>query len=406
MPSSRLRNVVRALLTATGTLGVARRIRGTTHGEASGVPPVIVQHDAVHPVAVETIDAAAAEVTALEVIAAAATPEPAPEYASRVAAEIATFENDAVVHNLPEIFHYWSNKYLLPTIQPFGFVHPDDFFIKQLAKVIDANPQDHGTFISVGAGNCDTEVRIAQGLVALGYADFTIECLDLNPSMLARGRELALQEGVSQHVLPAEGDFNQWTPTKAYSAVMANQSLHHVMELEHLFDAIVSAIKARNGVLITSDMIGRNGHQRWPEALSIVEALWNELPQQYKYNHQLSRLEETYVNWDCSSEGFEGIRAQDIMPLLAARFHFDLFVPFANLISPFVDRSFGHNFDVNSETDRAFIDKVQARDDAEIRSGRIKPTQMFAVLSADWSRPMACIEGLRPEDCTRSANPC
>ncbi len=412
MPSSRLRNVVRALLTATGTLGVARRIRGTSHGEASGVPPVIVQHDSVHPLAVETTDAAAAEVTAAEVIAAeviaaeviaaAATPEPAPEYAARVASEIATFENDAVVHNLPDIFHYWSNKYLLPTIKPFGFIHPDDFFIKQLAKVIDANPQHPATFISIGAGNCDTEVRVAQGLVAMGYADFSIECLDLNPTMLARGRDLALQHGLSQQVLPTEGDFNRWTPSKPYSAVMANQSLHHVMELEHLFDAIASAIKTRNGVLITADMIGRNGHQRWPEALSIVEALWNELPQQYKYNHQLKRLEDTFVNWDCSTDGFEGIRAQDIMPLLAERFHFDLFVPFGNLITPFVDRSFGHNFDVNSASDTAFIDKVQARDEAEIQSGRIKPTQMFAVLSGDWNRPTACIDGLTPEYCTRA----
>ena len=323
------------------------------------------------------------------------------EYASRVAAEIATFENDSIVHNLPDIFHYWSNKYLLPTIQPFGFIHPDDFFIKQLAKVIDTNPKYSGTFISIGAGNCDTEVRIAQGLVALGYANFTIECLDLNPAMLARGRELARQEGVSQHVLPTEGDFNRWTPDKPYSAVMANQSLHHVLELEHLFDAIATAIRTRNGALITSDMIGRNGHQRWPEALSIVEEYWAELTLKYKYNHQLKRLEEAYVNWDCSADGFEGIRAQDIMPLLAERFHFDLFVPFANLISPFVDRSFGHNFDVSSEIDRALIDKVQARDEAEIQSGRIKPTQMFAVLSGDWNRSTACIDGLTPECCTR-----
>ena len=412
MSSSWFRNAARSALAGTGTLSVARRIRGAISGQAheaapvtAAAPPIMAQR----PESAGTVAAheglptpATPAVLTIAPRAAAVAPEPDSEYAARVAAEIATFENDAIVHNLPDIFHYWSNKYLLPTIKPFGFIHPDDFFIKQLAKVIDANPQHPATFISIGAGNCDTEVRVAQGLVAMGYADFSIECLDLNPTMLARGRDLALQHGLSQQVLPTEGDFNRWTPSQPYSAVMANQSLHHVMELEHLFDAIASAIKTRNGVLITADMIGRNGHQRWPEALSIVEALWNELPQQYKYNHQLKRLEDTYVNWDCSTDGFEGIRAQDIMPLLAERFHFDLFVPFGNLITPFVDRSFGHNFDVNSAFDTAFIDKVQARDEAEIQSGRIKPTQMFAVLSGDWNRPRACIDGLTPEYCTRA----
>ena len=383
MSSSWFRNATRSVLADTGILSVARRIRSAVSGRPSESVPVVAAMETQRRPDVD-----------IELGSNA-------EYASRVAAEIATFENDSIVHNLPDIFHYWSNKYLLPTIQPFGFIHPDDFFIKQLAKVIDTNPKYSGTFISIGAGNCDTEVRIAQGLVALGYANFTIECLDLNPAMLARGRELARQEGVSQHVLPTEGDFNRWTPDKPYSAVMANQSLHHVLELEHLFDAIATAIRTRNGALITSDMIGRNGHQRWPEALSIVEEYWAELTLKYKYNHQLKRLEEAYVNWDCSADGFEGIRAQDIMPLLAERFHFDLFVPFANLISPFVDRSFGHNFDVSSEIDRALIDKVQARDEAEIQSGRIKPTQMFAVLSGDWNRSTACIDGLTPECCTR-----
>lgn len=413
MSSSWLRNAARTVLAATGTLNATRRVRAAINGQAAvadpeaAAVPAIGAHSPEPAKAVATLQdsppPAAPASHPVTATAAVVESDTDAEYAARVAAEIATFENDAIVHNLPDIFHYWSNKYLLPTIQPFGFMHPDDFFIKQLAKVIDANPQHPAAFISIGAGNCDTEVRIAQGLVAMGYANFTIECLDLNPTMLARGRELALQQGVGEQVLPTEGDFNRWTPSKPYSAVMANQSLHHVMELEHLFDAIAGAIKARDGVLITSDMIGRNGHQRWPEALSIVEELWNELPQKYKYNHQLKRVEDSYVNWDCATDGFEGIRAQDIMPLLAERFHFDLFVPFANLISPFVDRSFGHNFDVNSESDRAFIDKVQARDAAEIQSGRIKPTQMFAVLSGDWNRPTACIDGLTPEYCTRAA---
>ena len=322
-------------------------------------------------------------------------------YASRVAAEIATFENDEIVHNLPAIFHYWSNKYLLPKIQPFGFIHPDDFFIKQLAASIENSPAPWHHFVSVGAGNCDTEVRIAEGLLALGHDTFSMECLDLNATMLDRGQALARISNCAKHVIPVRADFNHWTPVKPYHAVIANQSLHHVVNLEGLFDAIAEAIRPTNGVLVTSDMIGRNGHQRWPEALAIIEEYWKTLDTRYKYNRQLRRTEETFVNWDCSTEGFEGIRAQDILPLLLDRFHFDLFVPFANIISPFIDRGFGPNFDINSVEDLRFIDELHARDEAEMIAGRIKPTQMFAVLSLDHSRVTRHVPGLTPSTCVR-----
>ncbi|MEO7254061.1 MAG: glycosyltransferase [Casimicrobium sp.] len=328
-------------------------------------------------------------------------PDPnAVTYESRISSELSTFEHNEVVHDLPAIFHYWSNTYLRPKIETFGFSHPDDFFIKQLVNRM-APDNGFSRFVSIGAGNCDTEIRVATALRDLGQSQFVIECLELNPAMLDRGRELAAAAGLSAHVVPVQADFNNWSPSGNYHAVMANQSLHHVMNLEGLFDAIAMAIKHTNGVLITSDMIGRNGHQRWPEALAIVEEFWRDLEPQYHYNHQLKRQENTFVNWDCATEGFEGIRAQDILPLLVDRFHFDLFVPFANVISPFIDRGFGPNFDVNSDGDRAFIDRVHFRDEAELSAGRIKPTQMFAVLSLDHSGRSEHPEGLTPKGCIR-----
>jgi hypothetical protein len=326
-------------------------------------------------------------------------------YQSRINTEIANFENDKSVHDLPDIFHYWSNKYLLPMIRPFGFINPDDFFVRQLEKAILRAPAVQAKFISIGSGNCDTEVRVARSLIESGYSNFSIECLDLNETMLARGLALAHEQGLADHIIPICGDFNKWMPCSNYHAVMANQSLHHVLDLEHLFEAISVAITSFNGVLITSDMIGRNGHQRWDEALSVVREYWKILPKQYKFNHQLKRTDLDFVNWDCSTDGFEGIRAQDIMPLLNERFHFDLFVPFANVITPFIDRGFGHNFDINSEHDKKFIDLIHARDEDEIRSGRIKPTQMFAVLSNDFQRPSEFMPPLSPAFCIRNPEP-
>lgn len=128
-----------------------------------------------------------------------------------------------------------------------------------------------------------------------------------------------------------------------------------------------------------SDMIGRNGHQRWPEALAIVKRHWKDLPEDKKFNVLLNRLEVEYDNWDCSKEGFEGIRSQDILPLLVQRFQCERFVGFGNVIDIFVDRCFGHNFSSDSQEDREFIDRVHAEDEAGFASGSLTPTHMVAV---------------------------
>lgn len=336
-----------------------------------------------------------------------ATPEPTShtpatstsDYDARIAHETVRFAGELDINALPAIFHYWSNTYLRPMLESFGFGHPEDFF----AQSILAHARERGIaprIFSIGSGNCDAEVRIAQTLRASGLTDFTFECLDLTTAMLERGRQLAEANGLAERFHFTRADFNQWQPTRGYDVVMACQSLHHVVELEHLFDAIASTIGDR-GIFVTYDMIGRNGHQRWPEALSLLQEFWCELPESSRYNLQLRRQEHEFQNWDCSVEGFEGIRAQDILPLLIDRFGFKLFFAFGNLVTPFIDRSFGHHLDATSERDRDFIDRVHARDQAEIEAGRIKPTHMMAVMTNDRSAEPRVYKHLTPQFCVR-----
>lgn len=322
------------------------------------------------------------------------------DYWLRTFRERLTYNDVKQVHDLPPIFHYWSDTYLRPKCEAFGFSGPDDFFVKHLEESFRAAPNPSYRVISIGAGNCDTEIRLAATLRACGIDGFVIECLDLNPTMLERGRAAAARQDLARHIIPVCGDFNRWQPERRYDAIIANQSLHHVLNLEGLFAAIREAL-APHGVFLTSDMIGRNGHQRWPEALAIVREFWRELPQEYRFNHQLQRQEDEFLDWDCSTEGFEGIRAQDVLPLLLKHFEFDLFIGFGNIIAPFVDRSFGHHFRVENESARAFIDRVHARDEAEMLTGHLKPTQMIAAMCVDRPGKRQYWKNLSPEFCVR-----
>ena len=260
-----------------------------------------------------------------------------------------------------------------------GFSNPDQFFAFYMEKMFLGDFDSIRKFASIGAGNCDTEVRLAVMLKERGYKNFVIECVDINETMLERGHQFAAEIGVVANLAFVRSDFNSWVPEKLYDAVIANQSLHHVADLEHLYDSISKAI-GEKGVFVTSDMIGRNGHQRWPEALAIVREFWRELPEERRFNLQLQRKEPDFLDWDCSTSGFEGIRSQEVLPLLVSRFQFDFFYGFANVIDPFIDRGFGHHFDPDSPADRDLIDRIHARDAAELEAGNITPTHIFAVL--------------------------
>ena len=156
-----------------------------------------------------------------------------------------------------------------------------------------------------------------------------------------------------------------------------------------------------DGAFASIDVVGRNGHMRWPEALALIERMWQFLPDQKRYHTILKTTDAQYQNRDCSNQGFEGIRSQDILPLCVERFGFDLFVGFANVVDPFVDRGFGHHFDATSERDRAFIDRVHERDEREILARRITPTHMFAVMRAG-EGTNDCSRGLSPREAIRT----
>lgn len=299
-------------------------------------------------------------------------------YKLMMEAEVERFNHEEEVNDLPEIFHYWSNKYLKPKFEKHGFGSPDDFFALYAEKVIvKANKEIQ--ILSIGSGNCDTEVRLADTLKSRGHNKFTIHCMDINQAMFERGVALAKQQNVSQHLKFLLADFNRWESKQTYDLIIANQSLHHVVELEHLFSQINQSL-TKQGYFITSDMIGRNGHMRWPEALEVLKPIWRDMPNRYKYNHSFKRFEKKFKNHDCSTQGFEGIRAQDVLPLLQANFEFKLMVPFANLVTVFIDRPFGPNFDINNLEDTAFIDTIHTLDEKSFEAGVYKPTQMVAAM--------------------------
>ncbi|MCW5797478.1 MAG: class I SAM-dependent methyltransferase [Nitrospira sp.] len=325
------------------------------------------------------------------------------EYADRLEEEIANFKHVRNVHDLPDIFHYWSQKYLLPKFQALNIPGVTELFARYIAEACRSTRDNMCYVASLGTGNCEAEVAMVEQLVANGVTAFQLDCIEVNPHMLARGKELASSKLMLPYMRFVASDVKRWKCDKKYSVIVANQSLHHFQDLEVLFENVRHGI-GESGVFVVSDVIGRNGHMRWPEALEVIHKVWKSMPDRYKYNHLLSRYEHMYENWDCSVGGFEGIRAQDILPLLSHSFKFEIFLAYGNIIDIFIDRAFGHNFDMEVAADREFIDRVAQLDEELLAAGTIKPTHLIASMRNSSAMNRQVYRHFTPEFCLRPTN--
>ena len=302
-------------------------------------------------------------------------------YEEKINEQLEQYASVELLHQLPAIRDYWFEKFIGPRVfhvfygdKPRrGYVYANSF-----EDILRGSSNERASFLSLGSGDCKLEVGIAHELRARGLDQFQFECLELSDALLQKAREEAEKKGVSDLMLFTRTDLNGWSPNRAYDAVMVHQALHHFVELEKIFAGILQCI-GTTGIFITCDVIGRNGHLLWPEALGIIESLWKNLSTKKKFHHQFKKNYATFPNFDCSTKGFEGVRAQDILPLLVKNFSFEYFLGYGGLTDPFVGRGFGDNFKPDSAEDREFIDAVQLMNDTLCDVGYLKPTRMMAI---------------------------
>lgn len=329
------------------------------------------------------------------------SPAADPAYEERVLAEAKHFQGRFGFGPLPPAHHYWSNKYLRPEVERiYGIAGLVEMYAQECTRAFTVTGSRR--ILSIGCGRGDVEVDIACRLRAAGEEGFQIDCLELVPDLCEQGRRHAAARGVGDQVSFLAADMNTWSPDQPgkYAAVIANQILHHVVELEHLVQSIRSGLSPQ-GLLVTRDMIGRNGHRCWPEVKEVIDELWSILPRRLTYDVRFERFYDTYPNRNLAADGFEGIRSQDILPLLVENFHFERFIAFGGLIERVAGRAFGHNWRVEEdEGDRALLELVYLLNFRLIQAGSIKPTQVIATLSVEPSETV-CGFGWTPEFCVR-----
>jgi SAM-dependent methyltransferase len=298
-------------------------------------------------------------------------------YARRVEREIAVFEGQEALHNHGPAFHHYTAAVVRPLIElAFGRHGVHEVYAESIAGAVARSGLDR--VYSLGCGDGAQEREVLRAADRLGLPPFRIAGLELAPAVAARANAVAEAEGLAGRFEVIVHDLNWGLPGEGdVAAVMAHHVLHHIVALEELFDFVAERLHP-DGVFVTFDMIGRNGHMRWPEMRPLVRRLWSMLPSAQRRDHVFGTPSLHFQDWDCAIEGFEGVRAQDILPLMAERFTIGRFAAWGGLADTFVNPRAAPNFDPRRAEDRAFLDAVSALEVALLDARRTTPASMVA----------------------------
>ena len=293
------------------------------------------------------------------------------DYEKKIEQELRIYENQKVVHNLPPNHDIYTGKVLSPKLKEA--TNYDNFWDWCAGEIdsLTSNLSRKIYGISIGCGNGDSEIEILKRVKNKHLLEFV--GIDINPTMVDRGKKLAKENNLDCLDFQV-GDFNYLKLDRKYDFFFANHSLHHVVELENLFDTIAEH-STDEMVFMINDMVGRNGHVLWDGSKKVVDHIWNQLNPKYKFNAYTKQYDREVMNHDCSVEGFEGIRAEDILPELLKRFDFDVYLPFSLIVNRFIDRVYGHNFDLGNEVDLKIIHAIIDLDHKLLTDRALSATQ-------------------------------
>jgi SAM-dependent methyltransferase len=295
---------------------------------------------------------------------------------------------------LPPIFHYWAGRYVAPQSARLGIDAPEAFFLKHIRQIAASN-QGSVRVLSVGTGACSMEIELAAQLRDAGI-NAMLTCMDFNPALMAQASAQAASRQLGALMHFEARDCNVPFALPAQDVIIVNQFFHHVTELE-IFCRSLRQSLAPHGVLLTSDIIGRNGHQLWPDVEYALQSVWLTLPTEKRFDRHFGKTLERYQPINHAAYSNEGVRAQDIVGCLLAEFDFELFFTFGAAIVPLVERRIGFNFDPQSADDCAIIDRMQAVDAEALSSSRYPAANMIAALRHKESVTAPVHEPMSPE---------
>ena len=253
--------------------------------------------------------------------------------------------------------------------------------------------------LSLGSGYCGHELGYARSLTH----SYRIRCTDINTDIFEKAKEAARNENLTIEFEQADLNFIRIEPGR-YDLIFAHASMHHVVNLEHLFAQIAGGL-TDGGVFQMVEVVGEDRNLLWPESERLLNALLDALPdsltdgfrsrlhQKPSLRELLKQRAKALFRSHHDGRGMEGIRQSQIIPLL--RQHFvSLFEHRHGAFMRFIctDPTLSTRFNPQNPEARRYLDFLMDIDQATVRHGVLQPLEIWGVYSPN--RPMQPSSGV------------
>jgi SAM-dependent methyltransferase len=206
---------------------------------------------------------------------------------------------------------YWTchpiiNEYVNAIIAP-GAANILEWFKKRYAAT---EPLERGLSLGCGTGAAERQA-IETGLCR--YMDG----VDISPASIETARREAEKANLKENLHYMVMDLNSLDlPARYYDFALYVGSLHHIDNLEYMFDGLKKWLKP-NAYIFINEYVGPSRLQWTEKQLSIINKVWEIVPTEYKKAGPIQAVDrEELIRTDPS----EAARSTEIIPLLYRHF--------------------------------------------------------------------------------------
>ena len=166
---------------------------------------------------------------------------------------------------------------------------------------------------------CSGAARVEAGL-ALNHGDkIEWSLLDINAELLTTA---STQFNTDTKIDLIEANVNELAYTgEKWDIILCVSALHHLTELEKLFEFIYRSLNQGGEFWSIGESIGRNGNRLWPDAKKACDNVFGKIPEKYRLNRFTNTVDSAIPDNDYSTGCFEGIRSEEIEMFLIRWFN-------------------------------------------------------------------------------------
>jgi len=209
-----------------------------------------------------------------------------------------------------------------------------------------------------------------------------IHGLDVAGNAIESARKTAKAEGLDGLTYEVADLNTVQLPAATYDVVYAHAALHHIFQLEHVLDQIKKTLKP-GGLLVAYEYIGPSQMQFSRRDLELADMFLKLIPEGYRKLLRRKGIKEQAFRFSLDamnrSDPSEGIRASEIVPLIASRFEIKHFRYVGGTLLLLIFNEIAGNFNENDAEIMPLVEALVALDNFLIDNAVLPSYHVYMV---------------------------